>query len=193
MPRRKCALVLKLLSATLLLFADVSPALANTLRHGPSTYITNRYSGLMADFSIRPSCYIPDDATCPNGTPIVLGRPGQRAIFSFHLVGGQGYEVRWFGDYCLDVAGFGTNNGAKVILWQCTGNTNQRWMPQIFEDGDPNAKILMGIHSGKCLDADNPAFTSGRVPGPGALLQVWDCVPDTEAGNLANQDWAFQW
>lgn len=93
----------------------------------------------------------------------------------------------------LDVAGFGTNNGAKVILWQCTGNTNQRWMPQIFEDGDPNAKILMGIHSGKCLDADNPAFTSGRVPGPGALLQVWDCVPDTEAGNLANQDWAFQW
>ncbi|MGN9788538.1 RICIN domain-containing protein [Nonomuraea sp. ZG12] len=161
------------------------------MHNGPSTYITNRWTGLAAYFSIRASCYIPDDKSCPNGTAVVLGKPGQGTSFYFNPVGRAGWDIRWFGNYCLDVYGYGTHNGAKVVLWQCTGHPNQLWYPQIFEEGDADAKILVNFHSGKCLDADNPSFLSD-TPKPGAALQIWDCIENTGAANRLNQDWAFE-
>ncbi|MER6579917.1 RICIN domain-containing protein [Nonomuraea sp. NPDC001023] len=180
---------LKALSASLLFFVNTSPAFAGIDRDGPSTYLTNRYSGLDADFSIPSSCYIPDNAACPNGTPIALGP--SREIFGFHEMGDGWKEVKWFGDYCLDAEAAGTANGTKVILWQCHGGPNQLWIPRIFVSGDPDTKILVNRNSGKCLDADNPAFPA--PPKPGARLQLWDCIGSTSAYNAVNQDWKFEW
>ncbi|GAA4985096.1 hypothetical protein HD597_004089 [Nonomuraea thailandensis] len=196
MLRRRITIFLKVLSASLLFFADMSPALASAHRHGPATYITNRLSGLPANISIPASCYIPDNPACVNGTPVLLGASNTNTYFNFHEKEGGWSEVRWFGDYCLDVSGFGTNNGTRVVLWQCHGGHNQLFRPEMFQidwigGNDPDTKLLVSRQSGKCLDAAN-----GSAPAPptvGAPLQIWDCISETDAWNRINQDWDFQW
>ncbi|MGP4104450.1 RICIN domain-containing protein [Nonomuraea sp. KM90] len=195
MLRRQFTIFLNALGASLLFFADTSPAFASMHRDGPSTYITNRLSGLPADISIPASCYIPDNPACVNGTPVLLGQRNSNTKFYFRYKEGGWSEVVWFADYCLDVSGFGTNNGARVILWQCHGGPNQLFRPQAFQidwfgGNDPNTRLLEGRQSGKCLDAANPSAPA--PPRVGAPLQMWDCIGDTDAWNRINQDWAFE-
>jgi poly(hydroxyalkanoate) depolymerase family esterase len=67
------------------------------------------------------------------GTGHTLPQPGMiaYAIAFLGLDGGGGStsgELRSVGaGKCLDVPGAATANGTKVVLWTCTGRTNQQW------------------------------------------------------------------
>jgi len=76
---------------------------------------------------------------------------------------------------CVDVIGFGTANGTKTQLWDCTfgPTTNQVWAY------NSTTRALVGEGSGKCLEIDSWNTANG------AKVQVWDC----HGG--ANQKWEF--
>jgi len=69
---------------------------------------------------------------------------------------------------CLDVPGSSTANGTQPIIWDCSGNANQRW-----------AAVGATLQSlGKCLDAPTGATA-------GAKVQIWDC------NGGVNQQWSL--
>jgi beta-galactosidase len=70
---------------------------------------------------------------------------------------------------CVDVPGAGTANGTQVQLWDCNGNSNQRWTPT-------SSKQLQ-VYGNKCLDAD------GQGTSNGTQVIIWDC------NGQANQQW----
>ncbi len=67
---------------------------------------------------------------------------------------------------CLDASK--TTDGAKLVIYDCAGNSNQKWTPR------PNGTIEA---HGKCLDLMGP--TTGSVVG------LWGCSGGT------NQQWRF--
>ncbi|MFI5908421.1 ricin-type beta-trefoil lectin domain protein [Dactylosporangium sp. NPDC051541] len=69
---------------------------------------------------------------------------------------------------CLDVPGSNTANGTQPIIWDCSGNANQRWTA--------TNGTLQSL--GKCLDSPTGATA-------GARLQIWDC------NGQANQQWSL--
>ncbi|MEU4211924.1 RICIN domain-containing protein [Streptomyces sp. NPDC026206] len=71
---------------------------------------------------------------------------------------------------CLDVQGFGTHDGARIIQWPCHGGSNQLWYLERRAD---NTWQIRSYHSHKCLDAHNPALTA---PSQGTHLQQWSCI-----------------
>ncbi|MFB7469610.1 RICIN domain-containing protein [Kitasatospora sp. NPDC056184] len=71
---------------------------------------------------------------------------------------------------CLEVADWGTGNGAAVRQWSCHGGDNQKWYWTAAHE-------LVNVHSGKCLD--NPGYST--VPGTRPV--IWDCNAGT------NQKW----
>jgi large repetitive protein len=75
---------------------------------------------------------------------------------------------------CLDLNGFGTNNGTKVQLWTCTGAANQVWQPT------PEGKLRNPV-SGRCLDV------SAGGTANASIVWLWDCIP-----NATNQEWRPQ-
>ncbi|WP_338058078.1 arabinofuranosidase catalytic domain-containing protein [Streptomyces cavernae] len=70
---------------------------------------------------------------------------------------------------CMDVPGATTNNGTQVNLWDCNGNSNQRWT---YTSGKQ-----LRVYGNKCLDAYNWGTSNGT---PAA---IWDCT------GAANQQW----
>ncbi|KOV87761.1 1,4-beta-xylanase [Streptomyces sp. NRRL WC-3618] len=68
---------------------------------------------------------------------------------------------------CLDINGFTTVNGTQAQIWDCNGQTNQRWTYT-------SAKELK-IYGNKCLDAKGTANSSPVI--------IWDCNGGT------NQQW----
>jgi dienelactone hydrolase len=70
---------------------------------------------------------------------------------------------------CLDVSGASTANGARLQLWDCHGNANQRWT---YTD----AKQLT-VYGTKCLDASGQGTTNGTA------VIIWDC------NGQPNQQW----
>lgn len=76
---------------------------------------------------------------------------------------------------CIDIAGGSQANGAKVQLYDCSGN-NQAQQFKVIDAGD-GYFALQAVVSGKCLDVVN----SGT--GDGADIQQWTC------GTGANQQW----
>ncbi|WP_406065730.1 RICIN domain-containing protein [Streptomyces sp. NBC_01077] len=77
----------------------------------------------------------------------------------------------------LEVAGFGTHDGAKVVQWPCHGGPDQRWYLERRAD---DTWRIRSFQSNKCLDAHNSALTA---PGQGSPLQIWTCHEGT------NQSW----
>ncbi|GAA4908289.1 RICIN domain-containing protein [Streptomyces coeruleoprunus] len=71
---------------------------------------------------------------------------------------------------CLDVAGWGKHDGARIIQWPCHGGNNQKWYLERRAD---NHWQIRSLHSGKCLDAHNPPMTA---PPQGTYLQQWTCL-----------------
>jgi len=69
---------------------------------------------------------------------------------------------------CLDVPGSNTANGTQPIIWDCSGNANQRWTA--------SGATLQSL--GKCLDAP----LNGTA---GVKVQIWDCNGQT------NQQWSI--
>ncbi len=120
-----------------------------------------------------------------NGTGTVVWKsqgPGLGQRFKFRFRGGAPVRTNAFEivdtatGKCLDVAGFSKSNGARVVLWDCTGNPNQMWYFErpaaVFWEAYDEFQIR-SMHSDKCLDAANPAQTA---PGQGAIVQQWDCL-----------------
>jgi hypothetical protein len=70
---------------------------------------------------------------------------------------------------CVDINNSSTVNGTQAQLWDCNGQTNQRWT---YTSG----KQLM-IYGSKCLDALN------QGTGNGTAAVIWDC------NSQANQQW----
>ncbi len=70
---------------------------------------------------------------------------------------------------CMDVEGFGTENGSRVHGWTCNGTSNQKW--EWTSRGE-----LRNPASGRCLDVTG-------FGGLGTELQLWDCLGGT------NQIW----
>ena len=70
---------------------------------------------------------------------------------------------------CVDVPGATTNNGTQVQLWDCNGQTNQRWTAT-------SGKQLQ-VYGNKCLDASGQGTTNGTQ------VIIWDCNGQT------NQQW----
>ena len=69
---------------------------------------------------------------------------------------------------CLDVPNSNTTNGTQPIIWDCSGNPNQRWTI--------SGQTIQAL--GKCLDA--PASATA-----GTKVQIWDCNGGT------NQRWTL--
>ncbi|MBT2408528.1 MULTISPECIES: RICIN domain-containing protein [unclassified Streptomyces] len=162
-----------------------APVPANADTWHQSTRLTNRRSGLEVSV-ISAGCR---DMACLNGRGLRL-ESGAGSIFALVDVPG-GSEIRWSHDKCLDAAGFGTTNGTPVILWDCTGTTNQLWEIQGFygPGADLGSVLLVNKLSGKCLDARNPSFPT--PPPPMAVLQIWDCVKKPKDPWIVNQAWEF--
>jgi len=70
---------------------------------------------------------------------------------------------------CVDVPNSSTTNGTQVQLWDCSGNSNQRWTYT-------SSKQLM-VFGNKCLDANGQGTTNGTT------VIIWDCNGQT------NQQW----
>ncbi|MGX6605867.1 family 16 glycosylhydrolase [Micromonosporaceae bacterium Da 78-11] len=71
-------------------------------------------------------CMDPAGGALTNGTPIQLvtcnGNPVQRFTIS-----AAGDLVNVSANKCVDIDAWNSNNGAKLILWDCTGGSNQKW------------------------------------------------------------------
>jgi hypothetical protein len=70
---------------------------------------------------------------------------------------------------CLDVPNASTTNGTQLQLWDCNGNSNQRWTYT-------SSKQLM-VYGNKCMDANGKGTTNGTT------VIIWDCNGQT------NQQW----
>ncbi|MEU7073916.1 non-reducing end alpha-L-arabinofuranosidase family hydrolase [Streptomyces narbonensis] len=70
---------------------------------------------------------------------------------------------------CVDIPGSATANGTQAQLWDCGGQTNQRWTY--------TAAKQVKVHGNKCLDAKSKGTTNGTP------VVVWDC------NGGANQQW----
>ncbi|MEU7800734.1 arabinofuranosidase catalytic domain-containing protein [Micromonospora arborensis] len=70
---------------------------------------------------------------------------------------------------CVDVPNGSTTNGTQVQLWDCTGNTAQRWTH--------TAGKQLQVLGNKCLDASGQGTTNGTQ------AIIWDCHGGT------NQQW----
>ncbi|MEU7614257.1 arabinofuranosidase catalytic domain-containing protein [Micromonospora sp. NPDC049204] len=86
------------------------------------------------------------------------GNPTQ----SVQLVGAQSNR-------CVDVPNGTTTNGTQVQLWDCVGNTAQRWTH--------TAGKQLQVLGNKCLDASGQGTTNGTQ------AIIWDCHGGT------NQQW----
>jgi hypothetical protein len=70
---------------------------------------------------------------------------------------------------CLDVPNASTSNGTQLQLWDCGGNSNQRWTY--------TAGRQWMVYGNKCLDAN------GQGTADGTAVIIWDC------NGQANQQW----
>jgi endo-1,4-beta-xylanase len=84
--------------------------------------------------------------------------------------GGSAGPLRGVGSgRCVDVPNSSTTNGTQVQLWDCNGNSNQRWTYT-------SSKQLM-VYGNKCLDANAQGTTNGTA------VIIWDC------NGQSNQQW----
>ncbi|MEV6798955.1 ricin-type beta-trefoil lectin domain protein [Micromonospora rifamycinica] len=97
--------------------------------------------------------------TPPTTTPPTTPPAGQANVM---IAGGQSGR-------CIDVANSSTSNGARLQLWDCHGNSNQRWTH--------TANRTLTVYGNKCLDA------SGSGTSNGTVVHIWDC------NGGANQQW----
>jgi hypothetical protein len=83
-------------------------------------------------------------------------------------------RVRWpialHGNKCLDLANVSSADGIRVQVWDCDGQSNQKWRSNI--DGS-----IIAVGANKCLDAPNYSTANG------VKLQIWSCTGAT------NQRW----
>lgn len=87
----------------------------------------------------------------------------------------SGVEIKlWGTSKCLDLAGGNTANGNYLMIWDCNGHTNQKW---VFANGAWH--ISSAMDQSKCIDVPGGNSQNGNS------LQVWECN-----GHL-NQKWGY--
>jgi hypothetical protein len=64
---------------------------------------------------------------------------------------------------CLDLAGGSTDNGTPIDIWDCLGNTNQKWVY------GQDLAIRYQANTSKCIDLPGSSTTNGNK------LWLWDC------------------
>lgn len=85
---------------------------------------------------------------------------------------------------CLDVTNFGSENGANIQLWECTGQTAQQFtlVPQ-----DNGYVSLRNVNSGKCVDVWERSSQAGaniaQYTCNGGANQQFD-IEDVGGGNV---------
>ncbi|MEU6539584.1 RICIN domain-containing protein [Streptomyces sp. NPDC047000] len=72
------------------------------------------------------------------------------------------------------------NDGAKVQLWACNGQTNQTWLWAPAAGQPVGYYTIQNADRGQCLDGD-----SNTIPNDGAKVQLWACNGRT------NQTWLW--
>jgi len=70
---------------------------------------------------------------------------------------------------CVDIGASSTTNGTQAQLWDCNGNSNQRWTS--------TSDKQLTVYGNKCLDA------SGKGTANGTAVVIWDC------NGGSNQQW----
>ncbi|WP_246001370.1 ricin-type beta-trefoil lectin domain protein [Allorhizocola rhizosphaerae] len=123
---------------------------------GVRTWTKGEAWRFISQFVGGPSPSNPPTSSPPASSP----PPGQQNV---QIVGAQSGR-------CVDVAGVSTANGAQTQLWDCHGNTNQRWS---YNAGSRQ----LTVYGNKCLDA------SGQGTSNGTRVVIWDC------SGQANQQW----
>ena len=133
----------------------------DTGQSGCSFSVNDLWAGTTSTTTGTISASVPSD-----GTAVLRVSPS--AGCSAALPTGQ---IVGNGSSCADDSGSGTADGNPVILYQCTGNPNQRWTI----DADGTVRTL-----GKCLSALNGSTAAGT-----------EVVLSTCTG-AAGQTWAYQ-
>jgi hypothetical protein len=64
---------------------------------------------------------------------------------------------------CLDLSGGSTDNGTPVDIWDCLGNTNQKWVY------GKDFAIRYQANTSKCIDLPGSSTANGNK------LWLWDC------------------
>jgi len=130
----------------------------------------NSVSGVGEFFEGAITAGYPSDATenAVQANIVAAGYGGSGGGTSPPPSGGQ--EIVGTGSgRCIDVPNSSTTNGTQVQLWDCNGNSNQRWTYT-------SSKQLM-VYGNKCLDANG----QGTVNGTSVI--IWDC------NGQSNQQW----
>jgi hypothetical protein len=108
-------------------------------------------------------------------SPPYNSNAAQSSSIVWPLAGGQQLIKSQIRDnFCIDVGGWSTANGAGIQMWDCHGGGNQRWTY------NSNEQTLRVQHSGKCLD------NGGGNGVQGQKIHQWDCMP-----NNRNQQWIY--
>ncbi|MEW9522123.1 RICIN domain-containing protein [Streptomyces tubercidicus] len=149
-----------------------------SIRYGPSSWLTNKASGLTA-FVNAPTCH---EHSCLNGSPIGLGTDRSTFQAAFQETGNS-FEIRWWGDRCLDASA--ADNNARVLLQSCEGDSSQLWQKVDLGNGGVG---LLNVQSGRCLDSPNGRFPN--PPLPSEALQIFDCARSGQPWRV-NQIWDF--
>jgi galactose oxidase len=121
-----------------------------------------------------------------NGTPVVQwpcnGNPDQ--TWEIQTVNGppmnDGYTLTWtqvvnYQDpsKCLGVLGGAIGDGAPLVIWDCNGHTDQRWLFSVMLTPTP------GVPDGCYSVTDRNTWTKvvgvfGASTAPGAQVVLWD-------------------
>ncbi|TDD18911.1 RICIN domain-containing protein [Nonomuraea diastatica] len=194
---------LNAISASLVFFAPL-PATFAEHNHlsGPITWIQHKSTGRPVVVERSGFC-TPTYPDCLKGRGILLSsfaaRPSAEVFQVVDAPAPNAIQIRLIlpdspKQFCLDVAGFRTDAGAPVILWECHTGTNQQWRIEEYYKG-PNEGIrrLVGVGSDKCLDVRNPSGGIFFPPPDNASIQIWHCFPDRESVWWRhNQDFTFK-
>ncbi|MGW4641721.1 RICIN domain-containing protein, partial [Sphaerisporangium sp. NPDC004334] len=96
----------------------------------------------------------PTPTPTPTVTPTVTPTPTPTPT------GGGNGAIRGVGSgRCLDVPNASTTDGTQVQLWDCNGQTNQKWSSTSASE--------IRVYGNKCLDAGGS--------GNGAKIQIYSC------------------
>ncbi|WP_214109860.1 RICIN domain-containing protein [Acrocarpospora catenulata] len=116
------------------------------------------------------ACYGPSAAYTSVLNALNVGSPNPTPTPTPTPTSGSGGQIKGVASgRCVDVPNSSTTDGTRVRLYDCNGNTNQRWTYTAAQE--------LRVYGNKCLDAGGS--------GNGTQLQLYSC----SGGN--NQKWTL--
>lgn len=121
------------------------------------------WAGQATQGSSNTGCMTSPSGSTLNSTKIIFQTCKDAAYDQFWTAGPKD-TVRYEGK-CLDVQGNNTRENSDLILWDCNGQGNQRWITQ--DNG-----TVQNPQSGLCLDIGDPILIIAKCDG-GKAAQQW--------------------